>query len=48
MPLFFLFIVFPLSFYFGGFWVGLIVFFVVAVFLGWGKRHDGPFGKIDK
>lgn len=33
----------PITFTYGGIWVGIIVLIVGVVALGWGKRHDGPF-----
>jgi len=39
----FLLIGIPLSFTFGGAWLGLVAIVIGVVVLGWSKRHDGPF-----
>ena len=39
----FLVVALPLSSIWGGFWIGLGVFIVGIVVLGWSKRHSGPF-----
>ena len=33
----------PVSFTYGGIWVGLIVLVIGVIALGWSKRHKGPF-----
>ncbi len=39
----FLLVALPLAFGYGGVWVGLVVFLIGSVVIGWEKRHEGPF-----
>lgn len=39
----FFFVALPLAFTFGGLWVGILIFLVGVVALGWSRRYEGPF-----
>jgi len=43
----FIIIALPVSFTFGGVWVGIPVLVIGIVALGWSKRHKGPFPSDD-
>ena len=43
LPILFLLVVLPVAFTWGGIWIGLVVLIVGVVWLGWSKRHHGPF-----
>lgn len=42
-PIIFVLLVLPITFTYGGMWVGIAALIIGVVALGWSNRHEGPF-----